>query len=990
MVRILSMLIILLILAGCTGKKVQEAKQSSYEKLREGFINPPPGAHPKVYWWWLNGNTDTSRLLTEMREMKKAGISGFDIFEIGVPKEDIMVEAGPAFLSDESLASIKTVIEEAGKLGMKAGLNMASSWNAGGSWIRPEHAAKSIYFSKTEYGGESSGIKLPFPEISEKDSRGRIRLLSLDRDGKPAWYREIAVIAVPSDVEAGRIDTGKIINLSSRFDPFTEELDWKPAEGKWDIYRFVCSNSGEQLMLPSRNSAGPIIDHFDSTATTTHFNHVIGRLRTIIPDLKNSALKSLYLASYEATASVWTPSLPNEFRKINGYDLHKFLPLFDDPALFPDETGKRFMTDFRRTLSELMISNFYKKAREIANMNGLMINSEAGGPGFPLHNVPVEPLKSLGALDLPRGEFWINHNRLNADGIDILRVVKEVSAASHIYQRGIAEEESFSSFQHWQEAPGDIKPVGDRAFCEGMNRYVVHGFSHNPPGTGFPGYVYHAGTHFNDKRVWWPMVRPFNDYLARISLIAQETEFQADVLYYYGDAIPNYTGHKNSRFIAGPGYDYEVINTEILLQLQVDDGELILPGGSRFKLLCLEDEGEINAEVLMKLKELSGQGALILGEKPLRVTRMESTSDTSEYLKMIEKIWTRFDENSNDGNLPESKIISGLSPFQALQINAIGPDFKYFDNDLFLLDYIHYSDSNIHFYFVRNTTDRWISRNCSFRLKSGIPEIWDPVTCDISPVLILNQEPDYISMPLSFPPYGSYFVVFREGEPAKHYDSVFSRDTIPPAVSYSNGRFSILENGIFTLSSESGKSKINSSIKVQNLDGAWELFFGEGQGAPTRVIFPELISWTDHENQAIKYYSGIVKYVKTFQYDINSSYGEGKKVFLDLGELSKIADVSLNGKHLGVAWTKPFRFDVTGILKNGDNTLTVEVANTWSNRLKGDALTGQKHTNTNIRTTNIAGLNKIQVPWAEVPLIRSGLFGPVTLMTIREIEAPIQ
>ena len=982
------MLIILLLLAGCTGKQVQEAGQSGYEKLREGFINPPPGAWPKVYWWWLNGNVDTARLLEEMREMKKTGISGFDIFEIGVPKEDIMVGAGPAFLSDESLISIKTVIEEADRLGMQAGLNMASSWNAGGSWIRPEHAAKSIYFSKKEYEGESGKINLPFPEISERDSRGRIRLLTLDREGKPAWYREIAVIAVPAYLEEGRIDTGKIINLSTRFDPFTEELDWQPADGRWNIYRFVCSNSGEQLMIPSKNSAGPIIDHFDSTATEAHFNYVIGRIKTVIPDLKNSALRSLYLASYEASALAWTTSLPEEFRNINGYDLYKFLPLFDDPELFSEETGEKFMTDFRRTLSELMINNFYKKAREIANKNGLKINSEAGGPGFPLHNVPVEPLKSLGALDLPRGEFWINHNRLNAGGIDILRVVKEVSAASHIYRRGIVEEESFTSFQHWQEAPYDMKPAGDRAFCEGMNRYVVHGFSHNPPGTGYPGYVYHAGTHFNDKRVWWPMVRPFNEYLARISWIAQETEFHADVLYYYGDAIPNYTGHKNSRFMAGPGYDYEVINTEILLQLETKDRELILPGGSRFKLLFLEDEGEINASVLLKLKDLASEGALILGKKPLKVTRTESFRDTDKYLEIIDKIWNDNNKLQTGDELPKSKIISGITPSQALQKNGNGPDFKYLDHDLFLLDYIHYSDSNVHFYFVRNTTDRRISRNCSFRQKNGIPEIWDPVTGTVSQVLIFNQGTDYINLPLSFPPYGSYFIVFREGEPALHYNMIVNSDTNPPALRYCNNRVSIFETGTFTLSSESGNKKISNSIKVQPLDGAWELFFKEGQGAPSRVIFPELISWTEHENQAIRYFSGIVKYVKTFQYDINSKYGEGWKVFLDLGELSKIADIRLNDKRFGVAWTKPFRFDVTEILQNGDNTLTVDVANTWSNRLTGDAITGQKYTNTNIRTTNIPGLNKLQVPWAEVPLIRSGLFGPVTLTTVREIKAP--
>ena len=988
MIRTFTFLAAVLLLGGCSGRQFDETEQAEYEDLKEGFMNPPSGTRPKVYWWWLNGNTNTARLIAEMREMKNAGISGFDIFEIGVPKQDIMVEPGPAFLSDESLLSIKTVIEEAGRLGMEAGLNMASSWNAGGSWIRPENASKSLYFSKTEYGGESGRIKLMFPLISEKDSRGRVRMITYEKDGKPSWYREIAVLAVPSDYPAGQTDTGKIVNISSRFDPVTEELDWQSPGGKWNIYRFVCSNSGEQLMLPGKNSAGPIIDHFDSTATEVHFNYIIDRIRSVIPDIRNSALKSLYLASYEATASAWTPSLPVEFRKINGYDLYKFLPLFAEPELFTEDIRRKFKADFRRSLSELMINNFYKKARKIANSHGLKINSEAGGPGFPLHNVPVEPLKSLGALDLPRGEFWINHNRLNDKGIDILRVVKEVSAASHIYQRGIVEEESFTTFQHWQEAPVDMKPFGDRAFCEGMNRVVVHGFSHNPAGTGNPGYVYHAGTHFNDKRVWWPMVRPFNEYLARISTIAQKTQYYADVLYYYGDAIPNYTGHKNSRFMVGPGYDYEVINTEILLRLETENRVLNLQGGSRFKLLYLEDESEINAAVLMKLKELASQGALILGGKPLKVTRAENLRDTSYYLDLIEKIWTEMDDIRVDTEMPKSKIISGISPFRALQKNSIGPDFKYFDHDLFLLDYIHYSDSNLHFYFVRNTTDTWISRNCSFRQKNGVPEIWDPLTGGVSPVLIFNQETDYMNMPLSFPPYGSYFVVFREGEPAKHYNAIFSSDTNPPAVNYCNSRLSILDNGTFIIASEGGNRKINNSIKVQSLDGAWELFFKEGQGAPSRIIFPELISWTDHDNEAIKYFSGIVKYQKTFQYDINSIYGEGWKVFLDLGNLSKIADVSLNNKPLGVTWTRPFRFDVTDILKNGDNILTVEIANTWSNRLTGDALTGKKHTNTNIRTTNIPGLNKIQVPWAKVPLIRSGLFGPVTLMMVREIEAP--
>src|SRR4030042_2496681 len=135
-----------------------------------------------------------------------------------------------------------------------------------------------------------------------------------------------------------------------------------------------------------------------------------------------------------------------------------------------------------------------------------------------------------------------------------------------------------------------------------MNKVVIHGSTHNPSGTGYPGIVYLAGTHFNDKRVWWPKVKPFNEYLSRISFILQEADFVADVLYYYGDTIPNYGGHKNSRFTVGPGYDYEIVNTEILKEITIKDKKLVLPrNGAQFSLLVLADECEIDPEVLFKL-----------------------------------------------------------------------------------------------------------------------------------------------------------------------------------------------------------------------------------------------------------------------------------------------------------------------------------------------------------------------------------------------------
>jgi hypothetical protein len=194
-----------------------------------------------------------------------------------------------------------------------------------------------------------------------------------------------------------------------------------------------------------------------------------------------------------------------------------------------------------------------------------------------------------------------------------------------------------------------------------------------------------------------------------------------------------------------------------------------------------------------------------------------------------------------------------------------------------------------------------------------------------------------------------------------------------------------LQEGHFTLQNNNQKISVINYRKEAQLEGAWEVFFPDGWEAPGRIIFPELASWSDSDIEGIKYFSGTATYKKTFQQDISSLPLKNQKVFLDLGDLTNVAEVWLNDQPLGITWTKPYRFDITSVIKPGDNTLTVEVANTWSNRLKGDALSSKKFTHTNITHTNIKGLNKIRVPWAEVPLIKAGLFGPVTITTMTPV-----
>jgi hypothetical protein len=131
----------------------------------------------------------------------------------------------------------------------------------------------------------------------------------------------------------------------------------------------------------------------------------------------------------------------------------------------------------------------------------------------------------------------------------------------------------------------------------------------------------------------------------------------------------------------------------------------------------------------------------------------------------------------------------------------------------------------------------------------------------------------------------------------------------------------------------------------------------------------------------VRYFSGIATYHKDFELSAEQ-IATGKQLFLDLGRVRFVADVYLNGTNLGILWNPPFRVDITREARPGKNRLVIEVANTWSNRLTGDANSpkDQRYCRTNI-TKSLTW----QVPWKDTPLLESGLLGPVRLVTARTI-----
>jgi hypothetical protein len=94
-------------------------------------------------------------------------------------------------------------------------------------------------------------------------------------------------------------------------------------------------------------------------------------------------------------------------------------------------------------------------------------------------------------------------------------------------------------------------------------------------------------------------------------------------------------------------------------------------------------------------------------------------------------------------------------------------------------------------------------------------------------------------------------------------------------------------------------------------------------------------------------------------------------LYLDLGIVKNTARVRLNGKDLGVVWCNPWRIEITGAVKPGENALEIDVVNLWPNRRVGDSRLPPEQRRTRSRHPANPG-------W---PLLSSGLLGPVTLQT---------
>ncbi len=787
----------------------------SDRELVENFKVPPQEAGMSCYWWWLNGVATKESITRDLEQMRAKGYGTASLVDAGgFNPVTGKPEPGKVFMSPEWMELYRHAVREADRVGIALAVNVTSGWNPGGPFIEPEHANKKLTWSETDItGGGRVEIELEQPPMWHIYRDVYVQAVPKNSPGAPLrdqailhWsaktfngylgFQEVFPLerlreGFTNDYGADIIRMDQIIDLTESYDGHT--LVWDAPQGEWTIIRYGWTWNGSHTSTTSDGWGGLSVDHMDPEAFEIFSSHVIKPLIEAAQEEGNS-VKFLLTDSWEMGMVNWTARFPEEFMRFRGYDIRPYMPVMTGRVVGSPEVSNRFLQDMRRTVSDCILNYHYKLFKELAHEHGMMVDPEAGGPCY----TPVDAMEVMGICDIPHGEYWVRSpSHVASEGARLS--VRQSACIAHTNGKRFVEVEGPTSIgPHWERASRDLKGIVDRIFCSGVNRLVWHTFTASPEEYGTPGIAYFAGTHLNPKVTWWEEARDFIGYIDRISFLMQQGLFVADVLYYTGDDVPNMVFLKEEVTDLPFGYDWDKCSKDVILnRVTFSDGKIRLPDGMSYNVMVLPPHENIDLEVMRKLEQLVLEGMVLIGDPPLRTTGLGHYPEGDQELDAIRNHMWRCNMggwmdgvNRTENNYGKGRVIRGQQIGAVLSSLGVGPDMEYAgSNSGTMLDYIHRATENQDIYFIVNRfaykgiddyfyrympflPDRYEQVECSFCVTGRVPELWDPHTGEITPVLNYYESNGRTYIPLHFGPEGSVVVVFCKGEPDRHITRV--------------------------------------------------------------------------------------------------------------------------------------------------------------------------------------------------------------------------
>lgn len=946
-------------------------------------------SRPWTRWWWHGSAVDEANLTEELEEMNRVGLGGVEITPIyGVyGAEDRFID----YLTPRWMEVFTHTLEEAERLDLGVDVATGNGWPFGGPWVTREEASR--YLAHRTYhlegGGrleepislrqepllravgnqiyESYGGILGVPgqppqgsaeqpllrpgadEIDISDltdpvaSNDSLQALALEQVRFP---REL-----PLDRVVAYSEAGKRVDLTGQVDD-EGRLQWTAPAGSWRIYALFNGWHGKQVERAGPGGEGDVIDHFSDDA----LEHYLARFDEAFSGYDISSLRGFFNDSYEvddaAGEANWTPALLEEFRERRGYDLADHLPALLEGAN-PD-TAARVLSDYRRTIAELLLEEFTEEWRDWAEDNDAIIRNQA-------HGSPGNILDLYAASDIPETE-----------GTEIQRI-KFASSAAHVGGKPLTAAEAATWLgEHFTSTLADVRRALDRYLLGGVNHIVYHGTAYSPDDASWPGWLFYAAVHFNPQNPWWQDFAALNHYVGRSQAFLQAGSPDEDLLLYFpisdwyahreGDALlQHFNGMPGGeiaeahRFVMGAerlherGYGYDFVSDAQLQELDLEEGVLEAEGG-RYRALILPRARYIPLETMEHVLELAQEGATVIayGGLPEDVSGLAELDGRRARLR---EILASIQPRQVDGGVRVATVGEGWvlvgDDLDALLAHAGVRREPMTDRGLEFIRRAHEDGTT---YFVANWSDEALDGWVPLASSGASAALYDAMTGE-SGYARLRHTDQGVEVYLQMQPGETRIVRLydadRTGQPWRY---------------------------------------LRPSGSSVTLDGDWTLrFVAGGPSLPSERRLTSLGSWTELEGEELDRFSGSATYSLEFERPV----GQADAYILELGEVHQSVRVSLNGGSLATLIGPAFRLEIPAELMRERNRLDITVTNLMANRiadLDRRGLFWKRFYNVNFpaRLQENRGENGLfdASEWEPRP---SGLLGPVTLTPATEL-----
>lgn len=850
---------------------------------------------PATRWWWLGSAVDKVNLTYNLDEYARAGIGTVEITPIyGVQKN----EANDIqFLSPQWMAMLQHTLAETNRNGMQTDMNTGTGWPFGGPEVSIDDAASKLLTNTYKLHERQVFSALIVPE--DKDQQGKAKLLKVMAFGNKNEH----------------------IDLTAKVDR-TGKLSWQCPKVNWTIIAAFCGKTGQKVKRAAPGGEGYVMDHFSKRAVKNY----LSRFETAFTKSRTAYPHNFFNDSYEVYGADWTEDFFEQFYNRRGYKLEEHLPAFLSDQR-TDETA-RLVSDYRETLSELLLENFTKQWTDWAHSHGSKTRNQAhGSPGNLIDlyaTVDVPECEGFGLSDF--GIKGLRKDSLTIKNFSDISMLKYASSAAHISGKPYTSSETFTWLtEHFRTSLSQCKPDLDLMFVSGVNHSYFQGTPYSPKAAAWPGWKFYASVDMSPTNTIWRDAPAMFSYITRCQSFLQMGKPDNDFLIYLPvyDVWNDQSGrllqfdiHKMDARMPGfihtvqsiykSGYDLDYISDQFIRSIKCADGKLVTAGGSSYEALILPAVHKMPVDVLSHLVSLAEQGARVvfLNNYPDDVPGLNQLKSRRNELKSILK---KLDVKTDFGKttvkaLKSGTIITGSDLENTLK--AIGKEPEEMKTG-YGLSAIRRSNADGYHYFISGLQNKDVDNWITLTVPAKSAMIFDPLTGESGKAKVRTD---------------------------RGHTQVY--------LQLQSGQSLILKTFTQTDVKVPDWNYLRAASQIVELKNNWKLHFEQSEPNIEGVFeLNQLSSWTELNISDAKINRGTGIYQTTFSLDNSAS----NECVLNLGDVRESARVIVNGQLVTTLWSIPFECKIGRFLKKGQNSIQIEV--------------------TNLPANAIADLDRRKVPW---------------------------